>query len=293
MAIAKRRTGRLSPAGKGFARSQGVDEGLLEAVRTPKGEYLGLRRASPRDPDVRGPGRGRSPRSWASLSFPKMMRWADEPVPVLPAHPRPALRLRRPAPSTTAFEGFRATDTTVGHRIAAPGPGRGRGPRVVPGRASTRRSVVVDPEARKKMIVDQIEAALAPLGAEIYPDPGLLDDLTLNVEHPLVVFGAFPEDFLKPAARGPGDGHARGPEALLRGQGRAAAAAISSASPTPPRTPRVSSGGATSGSSGPGSRTPASSGTRTARSRWQSGRPASGTSCSRRSSAATRTRPSA
>jgi len=35
---------RPDPAGKGFARSQGVDESLLEAVTTPRGEYLGFKR---------------------------------------------------------------------------------------------------------------------------------------------------------------------------------------------------------------------------------------------------------
>ncbi len=46
------------------------------------------------------------------------------------------------------------------------------------------------------MILAQIEAALAPLKAKIYPDPELLDDLTLVIEHPLVVLGAFPESYL-------------------------------------------------------------------------------------------------
>jgi len=44
LAIAKAPDGSLSPAGKGFARSQGIDESLLEAVRTAKGEYLGFKR---------------------------------------------------------------------------------------------------------------------------------------------------------------------------------------------------------------------------------------------------------
>jgi glycyl-tRNA synthetase beta chain len=42
LAIAKGPDGALTPAGKGFARSQGIEEGLLEAVTTPRGEYLGF-----------------------------------------------------------------------------------------------------------------------------------------------------------------------------------------------------------------------------------------------------------
>jgi glycyl-tRNA synthetase beta chain len=193
LAIAKAPDGSLSPAGKGFARSQAVDESLLEAIRTPKGEYLGFKRKAKGTPTSEVLAAA-VPRILGSLTFPKMMRWAASPF-----------RFSRPfhgllcvfdgRPVETSFEGFRATDTTVGHRIAAPGPLRAVDLASYEA-ALAQSSVVVDPEARKKMILDQIEAALAPLKAKVYPDPGLLDDLTLNVEHPLVVFGSFAEDFL-------------------------------------------------------------------------------------------------
>ena len=53
-----------------------------------------------------------------------------------------------------------------------------------------------DPEDRKTVIQNQIDEKLAPVRAEVYPDPGLLDELTDNVERPLVIFGAFPEAYL-------------------------------------------------------------------------------------------------
>jgi glycyl-tRNA synthetase beta chain len=193
LAIAKAPDGSLSPAGKGFARSQGIDESMLEAIRTPKGEYLGFKRKAKGTPTSEVLAAA-VPRILGSLTFPKMMRWAASPF-----------RFSRPfhgllcvfdgRPVETSFEGFRATDTTVGHRIAAPGPVRAVDLASYEA-ALAERSVVVDPEVRKKMILDQIEAALAPLKAKVYPDPWLLDDLTLNVEHPLVVFGSFSEDFL-------------------------------------------------------------------------------------------------
>jgi len=193
LAIAKAPDGTLTPAGRGFARSQGIDESLLEAVRTPKGEYLGFKRKSRGTPTSEVLAVA-VPRILGALTFPKMMRWAESPFRFSrPIHGLLCVFDGRVVP--TAFEGFRATDTTVGHRIAAPGPVKAAD--LASYRAALERaSVVVDPEVRKKMIVDQIEAALAPLEAGIYPDPGLLDDLTLNVEHPLVVFGAFPADFL-------------------------------------------------------------------------------------------------
>ena len=193
LAIAKGPDGALTPAGKGFARSQGVDESLLEAVTTPRGEYLGFKRRAKGTPtaDIL---KTAVPRVLGSLTFPKMMRWAESPF-----------RFSRPihgllcvfggVPVDTSFEGFRATDETVGHRIASPGPVRARTFEEYAS-ALAGRSVVVDPERRKSMIVAEIEAALAPLKAMIYPDPELLDDLTLNVEHPFVVFGSFSEAYL-------------------------------------------------------------------------------------------------
>ncbi len=193
LAIAKGPDGALTAAGKGFARSHSVDESLLEAIRTPKGEYLGFKRKAKGTPTVEILAAA-VPRILGALSFPKMMRWGSSPF-----------RFSRPihgllcvfggAPVPTSFEGFQATDETLGHRIAS--PGRIKASDLASYRAALEKSlVIIDPAERKKMILAQIEAALAPLKAKAYPDAELLDDLTLNVEHPLVIFGAFPETYL-------------------------------------------------------------------------------------------------
>jgi glycyl-tRNA synthetase beta chain len=193
LAVAKAADGTLTPAGKGFARSQGVDEDRLEAVRTPKGEYLGFKRRAKGTPTIEILGAA-VPRLLGGLTFPKMMRWAASPF-----------RFSRPihgllcvfggAPVATEFVGFKATDQTVGHRIASPGPVRA-GDFASYREGLEKSFVIVDPAVRKSLILAQIEAALASLKAKVYPDPELLDDLTLNVEHPLVIFGSFPEAYL-------------------------------------------------------------------------------------------------
>jgi len=193
LTIAKGPDGALSPAGKGFARSQGVDESLLETIRTPKGEYLGFKRKAKGTPtaDILA---AAVPRVLGSLTFPKMMRWASSPFRFSrPIHGLLCVFGGRPV--ATSFEGFEAGDGTIGHRIAAPGPVKAAD--LASYRSGLERAfVIIDPADRKKMILDQMEAALAPLKAKAYPDPELLDDLTLNVEHPLVVLGAFPETYL-------------------------------------------------------------------------------------------------
>ncbi len=193
LAVAKGPDGALTPAGKGFARSQGVEESRLETVRTPKGEYLGFKRLSKGTPtsDILA---AAVPRVLGALTFPKMMRWAASPL----RFSRPVhglLCLFGGAPVAASFAGLAAGDETVGHRIAAPGRTK------VTDFASYRDAlaghcVVIDPDDRLRMILEQSAAALAPLKARVHPDPGLLDDLVLNVEHPLVVFGTFPEEFL-------------------------------------------------------------------------------------------------
>jgi glycyl-tRNA synthetase beta chain len=193
LAVAKGPDGSLTQAAKGFARSQKVDEALLEDISTPRGVYLGFKRRAKGTPTAEIL-RDAVPRVLGALTFPKMMRWAESPF-----------RFSRPihglvcvfggAAVETSFAGFPASAETVGHRIASPVPVKaGSLAEYEAGLGAN--GVVVDAAKRKAMILAQIEGLLSPLGAEIYPDPDLLDDLTLNVEHPLVVFGSFPEAYL-------------------------------------------------------------------------------------------------
>jgi len=193
LAVAKAADGSLTPAAKGFARAQGVEEDRLEVVRTSRGEYIGFRRTA-KGASAEELLRDIVPRVLGSLAFPKMMRWADRSFRFSrPVHGLLCVLGGRIVP--TSFEGFEAGDTTVGHRIISP----------VAVTAATfadyragleARGVMVDDAERKAVILSRIESSLAPLGAELLPDPALLDDLTLNVESPLVVLGGFPEAYL-------------------------------------------------------------------------------------------------
>jgi len=185
--------GSPTAAAKGFARSQGIAETDLEVITTPKGEYLGYQKTFRGTPTAVILAEA-VPRVLSSLAFPKMMRWGTSPFRFSrPIHNLLCLFDGRPV--ETSFEGFRATDTTVGHRILAPGPVK------VTGFADYRASlaaggVIIDAEERRAMILGQIEDRLSPLEAQVLPDPGLLEELVANVEHPLVVLGSFPESFL-------------------------------------------------------------------------------------------------
>lgn len=187
--------GSFSRAAQGFARSQGVAVESLQVMTTARGEYVGYRRFR----------KGRTaadvlrdvlPRVLSSLSFPKTMRWGTG-----------SFRFSRPIHNILclvggeplggpAFEGLIPNDLTWGHRILAPGEIRVRGREDYRERLREAR-VIVDRGERRAMIEAGIRAVLDPQGARLYPDPELLETLVDNVEHPLVVCGAFPESYLE------------------------------------------------------------------------------------------------
>jgi glycyl-tRNA synthetase beta chain len=185
--------GTPTPAALGFARARGVDVSKLEIVKTEKGEYVGFKTV------IRGQGTAEIlnraiPQVVGSLSFPKMMRWGEgqtrfsRPI-------RNVLAVFGGEPLSFEIAGLAAGTKTSGHMI--------RSPKAIEARsfaeyetALKANLVTVDPEERKKAILSQIDALLAPLGAALYPDPGLLDKLSSDVECPFVFLGAFPEAYL-------------------------------------------------------------------------------------------------
>lgn len=185
--------GGLSRAGQGFARAHNVAESDIEVISTSKGEYLGFRRRT----------KGRAagdvlaeavPRVLGSLTFPKTMRWGESQL----RFSRPVhglLCIIRGKPVAASFAGLSASNRTVGHRVIAPGPFE------VGSFAEYRdklaaAGVIIDQTERQSLILKQADEHLSPRGARIYPDPGLLEELSWTVEHPFVIFGSFPEKYL-------------------------------------------------------------------------------------------------
>lgn len=185
--------GTPTPAAAGFARARGIDVGRLEVVKTEKGEYAGFRTV------VRGQGTGEIlnrviPQVVGSLSFPKMMRWGEgqtrfsRPI-------RNVLAVFGGKPLDFEIAGLAAGTRTTGHKIRRPEPIEALTFEAY--KASLKAGLVtVEPEERTSAILSQIEALLAPLGAALYPDPGLLEKLASDVECPFVFLGSFPESYL-------------------------------------------------------------------------------------------------
>ncbi len=210
--------GAPTKAALGFARKQGVDVAALERVETPKGEYLACRRrqAGAAARAVLG---GVLAAALRDLAFPKAMRWDavlddgrgeflfGRPVRWLvflfASRVVPFEIGRAPAAAASGVAPVRAGGVTRGHRFFARAGEPGE-PIEVRSFADYRRRladacVVVDREERRARVRRELDAGARAVGGRLAPLP---PESTLDaeapdlVEHPAVVTGTFPREFL-------------------------------------------------------------------------------------------------
>ena len=186
--------GQPTRAAVGFAKGQGVDLAELTIVGTPKGEVVAARRKI----------RGRSaaeilaaacPRVLGSLRFGKMMRWGDRGfIFVRPVHWILALLDDDVVPFE--FMGVRSGRLTQGHRFLGPGPHEV--PRAGAYEGILRERGAVEPRigGRRSALLDLASREASEAGGRLRPDPDLLEELIFLTEHPAVVRGAFPAEYL-------------------------------------------------------------------------------------------------
>ena len=193
-AIAFLPEGKPTPAALGFAKAQNVSLDELEVIKTDRGEYLGLRRIEKGLPtqdiliEI-------VPRIISSLSFPKMMRWGENPF-----------RFSRPIKNILCLFGQRTLsfsmgkvktfDFTWGHKIFSPRKIKVKDYNEYES-ALKQNKVIVEERERQKMILNQAKKKLASLQAQLLTDEELLEKLTYDVEYPCVFLGSFPKVYLR------------------------------------------------------------------------------------------------
>lgn len=189
--------GRLTKAAEGFARSRGLEPDQLQVVVTAKGEYLVVvEDVQGQETSVLLPALLES--LIRELVFPKSMRWADYSL----TFARPIqwlLALYDGAVLPLTIEGLTSGNTTRGHRFMAPAAVS------VTGiddylRTLAERFVIADPAARKAMVIEEVQravAAAAGAGAKPVLHEGLLDTVTNLVELPCAICGHFDQKFLQ------------------------------------------------------------------------------------------------
>ncbi len=185
--------GSFTPQAVGFASKFGGDAGDLYTVKTPKGEYVALRRKEVGRPaaellqDI-------IPQALAAVDLPRSMKWDGT-----------GLRFIRPLRWAVVLLGGEAIEVNVG---ALAGGRTTRGHRSLGSSAITvetpadlvreleKNYVLADPAARRLRIEDGLSTALDGTGLRVRPDVHLLDKLVNLTEYPSVVRGEFDPSYL-------------------------------------------------------------------------------------------------
>ncbi len=196
--IAFDEAGNPTRAAEGFARAQGVAVHELVVKATDRGEFVFAVKREEGRPAVEVLSEA-LPQLIRSLSFPKTMRWEES-----------GLRFGRPirwlvalfGETVIPFEvaGVRSDRITYGRRFTE---GYSGGKPIPLATADLYESalelahVIVNPERRRTMIVDQVQEAARSVGGEVILSEDLLDEVTFLVEEPVALLGHFDERYLE------------------------------------------------------------------------------------------------
>ncbi|MFQ3455786.1 glycine--tRNA ligase subunit beta [Bradyrhizobium sp. UFLA01-814] len=139
-----------------------------------------------------------------TFPWPKSMRWGARSAKsgsltwVRPLHSIIAtfgLETEEPDVVKFSVDGIEAGQTTYGHRFMAPGPISVR--RFEDYEAKLKAAkVILDPQARKDIILEDAKELAFAQGLELVEDQVLLDEVSGLVEWPVVMMGSFEEQYL-------------------------------------------------------------------------------------------------
>lgn len=186
--------GKPSKALIGFAKGQGTDVSELETVSTEKGEYVCARKhvagqaTKTMLPDI-------LTKLICSISFRKSMRWSDLQLRFArPIHWILALFGGEVVPFT--IENVASGKQTFGHRFMSPGAVSVSNFQEYLEKLR-QNYVMVDPEERRKVILEEANNAAAAVSGKILRNDELLETVTYLVEYPAAICGSFDREYLK------------------------------------------------------------------------------------------------
>ena len=211
--------GSLTPAGAGFVKKQNATQDQIERVKTPKGEYIAVRKhqrgkaAVDVLPDV-------LTNVLRGMSFPKQMRWdaiLDDGKGDLPFG-RPIRWIlylfggrvvpfaigRSPLAAGSRVQEIASGASTYGHRFLTTSGRPGRAVKVKNFDDYRKRLaehfVMIDRNERHDRIARELDAEARRRGGRIARSlvgQGMLDEVPDLVEYPVVASGSYPDEFLK------------------------------------------------------------------------------------------------
>ncbi|MGI6308295.1 MAG: glycine--tRNA ligase subunit beta [Dethiobacteria bacterium] len=186
--------GNPTKAALGFAGRLGLKVEELSIEKTEKGEHLfAIKKvAGEKTAEVLIE---LLPNLVKDLTFPKNMFWGENKI----RFPRPIrwfLCLYGTEVIPFTYGGLKAGNQTRGHRFLKPGPLVIKEPAHYFS-AIEEAGVLVDPERRRQIITEKVQAAAAEQGLKAHIDPVLLEEVTFLVEKPEVLLCSFPENYLQ------------------------------------------------------------------------------------------------
>ena len=185
--------GKPSKAAEGWARSNGITVEQAERLKTDKGEWL-LHKALQPGKSVNELIPAFVNQAISKLPIPKPMRWGSERIQFIrPVHTLVLLYGNKVINGETL--GVASSNLVTGHRFHHEGL-------VAIDHASNYEAlmneayVMVDFEARQKLILAQIETAAKSINGNALLDDELINEVTALVEWPIALVGSFDKDFL-------------------------------------------------------------------------------------------------
>ena len=186
--------GNPTKAALGFATGQGIAVAELEVVTTEKGEYLCARKKIAGE-DTKSLLPEILKKLISSIPFKKSMRWSDLDI-----------RFARPIHWILALYGdetipfvignISSGDRSYGHRFMSSKSFKVKNLKDYV--ANCRKHfVIVDPEERRKIILEEAEKTAKTVNGNIFYTEDLLETVTYLIEYPSVVCGSFNPEYLK------------------------------------------------------------------------------------------------
>ncbi len=187
-------TGKVTRAGEGFARAQGVSVEELKVKQTPKGEYVYIVKREEGRPTIE-----LLPELFREMilkfPWPKSMRWGSRKIRFArPIHWILALFDEEVVRFSVAD--IESSNITYGHRFLAPGAIEVKTPEDYP-QVMEKAYVVFDHNRRRELIKEQVKEKAREVGGVPDEDEELLEEVNFLVEYPVATVGSFDKKFLE------------------------------------------------------------------------------------------------
>ncbi len=187
-------SGNPTKAAEAFAKTNSVPIDSLQRKEKGKGSYL-VAVVREDAQDTESIMQAMLPELILSLNFPKSMRWGNGSIRFArPIHWILALYANKKI--VFEIEGIKSSNMTKGHRFLSPASFEIKDTRSYINLLKNN-FVVLNPEERKKNILQEANSLTEAIGASIVKDDELINHVSYLIEYPTPFMGTFPAEYLE------------------------------------------------------------------------------------------------